>query len=555
PGAGPGTTAEAEPASWEELVTAALLGAERRRPPGGSPRALLDRAAVATVRARAGLRPAAARTRPEPAAPDPRGPLPAAAVARLEHLLSRSGRHGQATGPTSLRLDLGELLPEWLTLARERGYRAPPALIPALLDAARARTDLRTEVLAFIGPRGRWLAERRSEWRFALRTAAHGPGDTPQSAADVRRTWEEGLFAERVALLTAVRGQDPAAGRELLASTWSTERAEDRLMFLDSLRAGLSVADEPFLEAALGDRSRNVRSTAAELLSALPDSRLARRMSLRARGCVSLDRASGQAGRLVVEPPYECDNGMRRDGVSPEPPAGRGARSWWLVQVVESAPLADWAARLGSRSPAELVALPVADDWRADLHASWAWAAVRQRNAEWAAALLGSPAGPVDETPGDPARLLAVLPADARAEWVAGFVGAHGLSDAFRVLGSCAVPWTTGLGQVVVDALEIAREAGSYPWSFSGVLGLAERCLDPAQADRLAPLAARPDEPEDAAPGAAGYWSDAFDRLVCTLRIRAEMRAEMGAEMHAGPPRAERPADAQGADPTPGAGR
>ena len=66
---------------------------------------------------------------------------------------------------------------------------------------------------------------------------------------------------------------------ELLETTWSTERAEDRLMFLDSLRTGLGADDEPFLERALTDRSRNVRSTAAELLSALPGSALATRMA------------------------------------------------------------------------------------------------------------------------------------------------------------------------------------------------------------------------------------------------------------------------------------
>ncbi|MET8647857.1 hypothetical protein ABZV71_42750, partial [Streptomyces sp. NPDC004675] len=50
---------------WEELVTAALLGTGRRTPPWlppgrEAPTALLDLAAVATVRRRAGLRPAPA---------------------------------------------------------------------------------------------------------------------------------------------------------------------------------------------------------------------------------------------------------------------------------------------------------------------------------------------------------------------------------------------------------------------------------------------------------------------------------------------------------------
>ena len=75
-------------------------------------------------------------------------------------------------------------------------------------------------------------------------------------------------------------------------------------------------------EQALGDRSRNVRATAAELLSALPDSALAARMADRAASCVALDRTAGRP-ELTVEAPHECDAGMERDGVAPKPPAGR----------------------------------------------------------------------------------------------------------------------------------------------------------------------------------------------------------------------------------------
>jgi hypothetical protein len=126
------------------------------------------------------------------------------------------------------------------------------------------------------------------------------------------------------------------------------------------------------------------------------------------------------------------------------------------------------------------------------------------------------------------AKLLSTLGAGERADWVAGFIATHGLSEAFQLLGVCAVPWAPALGRAVVDALNIARDAGSYPWSFSGVMGLAERCLDPAEASRLDALTAIPDEPEDASPGAVGYWSEAFQRLTTTLRLRARMREELG---------------------------
>ncbi|MEU9580463.1 DUF5691 domain-containing protein [Streptomyces chilikensis] len=526
---------------WEDLVTTALLGTERRPPAvpadgRDAPVAVLDEAAQQTLRRRAGLRPAQAVPLPRPAPPDPRPPLPPAAARRLSVLLTaRPG--GGGGGRRGTAPDLVELLPQWLALADERGYAAPPEALPALLEAARGRTDLRPAVLSFAGPRALWLAGLNPEWRFALRAASGGgrEGRLPADAGPerVRELWEEGLFAERVALLSALRDRDPAAARALLESTWTTERAEDRLMFLDSLRAGLCAQDEPFLERALADRSRNVRATAAELLSALPGSALSLRMAARAVSCVALDR-TGADPCIVVEAPHACDAEMERDGVVAKAPSGRGERSWWLGQLVEAAPLATWPERLGGHTPEEIVALEVADGWEGELHAAWCRAAVRQADAAWARALLGSPsapeaAGPGAVGPAQRAKLLTTLGEEERAAWVAEFIAAHGLSEAFQLLGVCAVPWSAPLGQAVVDALDIARDAGSYPWSFSGVMGLAERCLDPAEANRLAPLTATPAEAENTAPGAGGYWSEAFQRLDSTLRLRATMAEELGA--------------------------
>ncbi|MEU0059444.1 DUF5691 domain-containing protein [Streptomyces sp. NPDC006334] len=532
------TNAPHTPPTWQDLLTAALLGTDRRKPtpgrahPTAHPKALLDAAAAETVRRRAGLQPGRAAPRLEPAPTDPRPRLPAPAARRLALLLADRPNAGGG-GRRGTAPDLMELLPQWLAAANAHGFAPPPETLPALLDAARARTDLRPAVLEFAGSRALWLARLNPDWRFALR-ATPGAGASlpgPEEPDRVTALWREGLFAERVALLAALRARDADAARTLLAATWPTERAEDRLMFLDSLRTGLGPRDEPFLEQALADRSRNVRATAAELLSALPGSALAARMAVRAGACVALDHTR-DAPTLVVEAPHECDAAMERDGMAAKAPSGRGERSWWLGQLVEAAPLAAWPARLGGRTPEEIVALPVADDWTSELHAAWCRAAVRQRDAAWSRALLGPPSAPGAGGPGavslaERAKLLETLPVDERAGWVAGFIAAHGLSEAFQLLGVCAVPWAAPLGRAVVDALNIARDAGSYPWSFSGVMGLAERCLDPAEASRLDSLLTAPDEPEDASPGAGGYWTEAFQRLGTTLRLRAVMAAEL----------------------------
>ncbi|MER6298119.1 DUF5691 domain-containing protein [Kitasatospora sp. NPDC001539] len=522
---------------WETLRTSALLGTDRRPVPATAlpfaeavdpddpATALLELAALATVRRRAGALPVPAVEPPgPPAPPDTRPELPEAAAHRLAVLLA--GRSG--SGGT-----LANLLPQWLTAARAQGLRPPAALIPGLLDAARARSELRPDAVALAGPLGRWLAEQNPDWRFVLRTAPPEPTRQPEGAGD-HRIWHEGLFAERVTHLTLLRRSDPAAGLELLRSTWSTERAEDRVLFLDALQDGLSPADEPFLEAALSDRSKNVRTTAAELLSTLPGSALAQRMAERALAAVRL--AEGGT-HLVVTPPAECDERMQRDGIAPTSPTGRGERAWWFGEVVAAAPLATWARSTGLR-PEQLLALRVGDSvdetsssWADDLREAWARAAVRQQDAEWARALLGpAPAPPASRgtgraraqrVTGAPAKLLAVLPPEERAAWTAAFIEVHGLGEAFQLLGACATPWTPPLSLAVVTALARAAASGAYPWSHSGVLGMTERALAPETADAVEELAA------GAAPDTA--WSETFAQLAWTLRFRAAMLGELTA--------------------------
>ncbi|MEV8109384.1 DUF5691 domain-containing protein, partial [Streptomyces sp. NPDC088135] len=152
---------------WEELVTTALLGTDRR-PAGaaGGPAGLLDAAALHTVRRRAGLLPASPAARPDPAPADPRPPLPPAARHRLARLLADRSASGGSGGRRGTAPDLTELIPQWLATANQQGFRAPAELLPALLDAARARTDLRPHALAFAGPRGLWLAGLNPEWKF-----------------------------------------------------------------------------------------------------------------------------------------------------------------------------------------------------------------------------------------------------------------------------------------------------------------------------------------------------------------------------------------------------
>ena len=104
------------------------------------------------------------------------------------------------------------------------------------------------------------------------------------------------------ALLEAVRNADPARGRGLLARQLGERTGRRAGDLLAGLAAGLSDDDEPFLEAALDDRSAGVRQVAVDLLGRLPSSRRAARMAERLRP-PGHDRRVPRAAALAVDRP------------------------------------------------------------------------------------------------------------------------------------------------------------------------------------------------------------------------------------------------------------
>ena len=155
---------------WEELVTVALLGTDRRDPPefdgpigdvvadamAPSPaeRMLIEVAAATAVR-RAAFVP---RDRAEPLPPpgvDPRPLCPPAATRRWRHVV--------ASWPV--------LEDEWTLTLIEYGWRADPQIVPAML--ARHRTDpvRRAHAVIAAGPLAEWLGEHVESLRPATGSA------------------------------------------------------------------------------------------------------------------------------------------------------------------------------------------------------------------------------------------------------------------------------------------------------------------------------------------------------------------------------------------------
>lgn len=481
--------------SWDELVATALVGTARRPPvlraaPSGSALAdllaaidhgdpegaVLTAGAVLGLYRQAGVRLPVDTGPPPPVSPaETRPHCSEAAAYRLDVMLAGRFR---------------PVLEEWLGLLVGARRLVPPDRLPALLHAGSTSPALRAVVVEVIGERGRWLAGLSPAWAWAS-----GAADLDDTG-----TWSTGSAAARRLLLNRLRATDPAAARELLASTWTTETPEDRAAFLAILATRLSMDDEPFLEAALDDRRKEVRQAAAGLLWRLPESRLAGRMAERAGPLVRMARR-----RVETRLPERVDEAMVRDGVVVKPPAGVGERAWWLHQLVAATPLHTW-----TDPPDRLVEL--ADPL---LRGAWATAAARQRDEAWALALLGS--DDVDE-PG----LLEAVPPQRAVEVATERVARLGLTPAvLDLLGHCPLPWGPELSGAVVERLGESVERPGRPDADAVVL----RARLPELGVRLDPSVA----PAAAAAMAdhAPWWSDVVGWVLDLLTFRAEMREEL----------------------------
>jgi hypothetical protein len=488
-----------DPVDYDDLVIAATVGVGRRPLPPGSlagpaaihagvldPRdpaaALLDAAALLTSGRRAGML-AGAADDIAAAAPDTAPEL---------------SRNASAVLGYALRGKDPALLTDLLTATAAAGFRAAAPLLPALLDAAVRDRSLRPAVGAVLGARGRWLAAHRTDWQRV--TDAAGPvlpgspvlaGDPAAPASPVvsddLAIWATGRRSERRPWLAGLRQREPDKARELLVGGWSRETGSDREELLQVLAIRLSAADEPFLEAALDDRKSSVRQVAARLLAGMPDSAFARRAISRGTAALRVERQALRR-RLAVTLPESGDDAATRDGISAVSPSPViGARAWLLTQVIAAVPLPEWTTRLGLR-PDALAALPVHGGFYLDLHAGWRIAAVAQRDASWAAALLAT--GDQDD-PGRPPsawptqdELAAVLPAAARMARAQAMLTRHGPSrEAAAAVSDCPGPWTEDLSGAVLRQFAIAVRAGK-PLRWTDLLLAAAARKLPAEGRR-----------------------------------------------------------------------
>ncbi|MEU1430024.1 DUF5691 domain-containing protein [Nocardia sp. NPDC005746] len=508
-----------EDAGSAELVSAALVGTARRQADlsglaapvspaatalSGDPAVvLLESIALQDCFARGGVT-AGSGERGGAASDDERRLLPAAAGARLIDMLS----------------DNSPFLEEWFALAAPRDFRAPDGLVSVLLDRAKALAPHRESLLRLAGARGRWLAGQHPGWKSLVR-----------AAAEDESVWSHGRATERRSWLTQLRQRDPAAASAALAGSWGTESGPGKADLLAVLADGLSLADEPLLEAALDDRRAEVRRLAADLLGRLPDSAFAQRMSQRAAAWLSFG-AHPVAPRLVTTGPGVLDAAARRDGVGDSfgytayrADGALDLAAEWLHRVVAATPLRHWERLLGS--PEEAVRVSMADGVRGPLLAGWTDAALAQGDPAWAWALFGAISGPAarDADSGRLRALFALQPEADQVRYLRG-LDSSSLAEIEALLHAMPRQWPGPMAEHVLRLLTERAQLcadrpgapGLAPGSYRTLFRAASAHFPVGLAGMVSGLARRCADP---------YWEQHFDQLAQDLIERKTMLEEL----------------------------
>ncbi|HVU11399.1 MAG TPA: DUF5691 domain-containing protein [Phototrophicaceae bacterium] len=368
---------------WNELVTTALIGTERRAftldelPEAlhelaaqlegqDSERVLLTLAGTLALYRRAGQTP---QIDPLPL-PDPCPP---------DALPYCSPRAGQILNQILAISNYSQHLPVWIAAAYNAHQRITPEYLPRFLSSFEKNQHLPDHFYDVLGARGRWLAQQNPAWAYAV---------LPENDAE----WELANIHARVHVLRQLRASDPAHARALVESVWSSEKAETRAALLGAYEIDLNLDDEPLLETALDDRAEAVRKVAAWLLARLAGSAYQQRMIARAQLLIHVKRGQKLIGsklEIEITLPDAYDESMIRDGIPAEAPQGSNLpdRVYWLANLAARLPASywlsdDWSAR-------ELVeAVNTNHNWRGILLDCLVQMAEREDQHDFADALL-----------------------------------------------------------------------------------------------------------------------------------------------------------------------
>ncbi|MES3020745.1 MAG: DUF5691 domain-containing protein [Pseudomonadota bacterium] len=282
-----------------------------------------------------------------------------------------------------------ELLDQWLALAQAAQVPLPHACIVPLLEMGMNKPALRRALVPLLGERGGWLAAQNPAWaeRYGVSAVAGDPVETK---------WQLGSIEERGFALEAMRRADPAAALAALELEWPNEPPEHRATLLPCLATGLGLADEAFLERALDDKRKEVRTIAQNLLAGVPGAQMGTRARVRLEALFTFTRPPAA---LAVQLPDLCSKEMKRDGVGLQTYSGLGEKASLLRDLMALVPPSYWNTAW-DLPPAHIVDLLLAHEFGAALLSGLARAALHALRAnpddaavEWFLALADADGG------------------------------------------------------------------------------------------------------------------------------------------------------------------
>jgi uncharacterized protein DUF5691 len=269
-----------------------------------------------------------------------------------------------------------DLLREALERMTAAGLILPPEMLPLALGATTAAQ--RPLMAQVVGERGAWLGDFNSAWSWVRDVQIRPLDEIP---ADADTIWQEGTPTDRLQVLAHWRATNPAKARAEIAAIWRQEKVDFRVELTEALATNLSADDESVLEAALDDRSGNVRAVAQRLLTRIPGSAYIARAEARADALLNMGKK-----KLAATLPESHEKSWERDGIVAKARSGMGERSWWLMQIIAVTPPAHWVERFGM-SPADLIAAAT-DEHATDMLEGWSRATVLYEASNWAAPLI-----------------------------------------------------------------------------------------------------------------------------------------------------------------------
>lgn len=305
------------------------------------------------------------------------------------------------------------LIKEILQLLIKTNHCLPTKLLPTYLDFGKANSHFKSDISKIAGQRGAWLAQFNSSWSYV---------NNHLQQLD-KNMWENGNQEQRLLYIVNLRTHNPDEARDLISQVFSELDARERAKLLEVFYIGISDKDEAYLTAQLGDRSKEVRSTIALLLSHLPNCAFVIRQQNRILGYLKQERKLIRR-HWVLEPPEVFSAEWSADTIEEKrhQSEGLGPRAWWLYQMARNVPLTWWEEQT-KLSAEDLLTWAIGSDWSLALLRAWHQGLIREKNALWAEAFLKKM--PLKDYPIDNLELIFLLPQKTRETYLVSILNGH----------------------------------------------------------------------------------------------------------------------------------